>query len=99
MTKDQIEKYATEFRGIIRLKYPDLTETDTAAIMGYYAAFFLNAGQDHQVFKLFGGLCYDILTYSDKEQTGDISTDSGATSSDQAFGQQSEPSTSSDSRD
>lgn len=72
MTKDQIEQEAADFLDIIRKSYPNKTETEIACIMGYFAAYFLNLGQSDSMFRNFGAICYDILTY--KELTNGVDT-------------------------
>ena len=65
MNLKEIELHAANIHSLVQKSYPSLPSSDIAALCGYLASYLLAQAHPHQVFKMMGGMCYDILTYKE----------------------------------
>jgi hypothetical protein len=63
-TINQIEALSGKLFLAAQKEFPSLSIADLSALLGYTGSKMLNTANDHPVFKVFGGFCYDILTYN-----------------------------------
>lgn len=66
LTIGQIEALSGRMFQVAQETFPDLSHADLAALLGYAGAKMLNTAHDLPAFRIFGGLCYDILTYKEE---------------------------------
>lgn len=69
MKLSQIEERASQIHDVLKKSFPGLKDADLAALAGYYSAYVLNSAMAHPVFRTFGGVCYDILTTQNANET------------------------------
>jgi hypothetical protein len=65
---NQIEALSGKLFLAVQKEFPTLGPADLYALIGYTGAKMLNTANDHPVFRVFGGLCYDILSYNPEKE-------------------------------